>query len=91
MDSLTAKLTELNKQPFHHREEKAKILAEMDKRMKVKAQTELSIFINSEIEKAIEKGSTVSSKAIQEKAASMDIHGDMAPYINEVMELRRHF
>lgn len=87
LESLTERLSELNKQPFQNREETRKVMAEMDRRLKVKSQTQLSLFINEQIE----KGGPVNTEAIRKKAASLDIYGDPAVWINEVMEIRRHF
>lgn len=90
LDSLTAKLSELNKQPFQHREEKRKIMAEMDKKLKWEAEKQLSIFINDQIEQS---GGTINTKAIEAKAKALGLetYGDVTEQINEVMELRRAF
>lgn len=88
LEELTERLAELGRQPGQDRDERKKVATEIDKRLILKAETNLALFIND----ALERGGAVDTVAIKSKAKSLGLPiFDVTPQINEVVRLRQIF
>jgi hypothetical protein len=86
LESLTEKLTELSKKPGQKRAERRQISAAIDKKLRMKAEIKLDLFINDELD----KGGALNTRAIKAKAKELGLeYEDIIPHIHLTQQLRR--